>query len=124
MGDGADDAADHRTDCGRAEGDARAASVVLDMMHHRMPRRRGRVMMVPRGRVMMVLRGGRTMMNRRRRVAAMRGRESRSGQSQAGEKRHNDFSSLVHITPSLSVLLFRRSSSPAYNKTGTLTRKT
>lgn len=116
MGDGADDAADHRTDCGRAEGDARAAFVVLDMMHHMMPRGRGRMMVVPWG--------GRTMMNRRRRVAAMRGRESRSGQSQAGEKRHNDFSSLVHITPSLSVLLFRRSSSPAYNKTGTLTRKT
>ena len=95
IGDGANDAADHRTDRGRAEGDARAAFVVLDVMHHMMPRRRRHMMVVPRSR--------RAMMNRHRRVAAMRGRESRSGQGHAGEERHNDFSSLVHITPSLSV---------------------
>ena len=97
IGDGADDAADNRADRSCAEGNARAAFVVLDMMHHMMPRRRRR------GRMMVVSGSGHAMMNRCRRVAAMRSRESRSGQSQAGEKRHNDFSSLVHITPSLSV---------------------
>ena len=95
MGDGADDAADHRTDCGRAEGDARAACVVLDVMHHMMPRRRGRMMVVPRS--------GRAMMNRHMTASMMGSGQRGSGQGQAGEKSHNDFSSLVHITPSLSV---------------------
>ena len=95
IGEGADDAADHRADCCRAEGDARAAFVVLDVMHHMMPRRRGRMMVVPRS--------GRTMMNRRGTASTMGSGQRGSGQGQAGEKNHNDFSSLVHITPSLSV---------------------
>ena len=37
---------------------------------------------------------------------------------------HHLLDHLVHITPSLSVLLFRRSSSPAYKEIGILTRKT
>ena len=97
MGDGTDDATDHRSDSGRTEGDARTAFVVLDMMHHMMPRRRRR------GHMMMVPGSGCAMMNRRRTASMMGSGQRGTGQGQAGEKRHNDFSSLVHITPSLSV---------------------
>ena len=94
MDDCTDDAADHRADCGRAECDARAACVVLDVVHHVVPRRR-RHMMMPRSRC--------AMMNRRRTASMMGSGQRGTSQGQAGEKCHNDFSSLVHITPSLSV---------------------
>ena len=114
--------ADEAADNGGAQCDPAAVAVivvsVMMMVMMRVTRRRGRRCLVVTPRRLVMPGGGRLSVS----VSTARSGKARSREGEASKKRCENFECLVHITPSLSVLLlcaFR-----AYNLIGDGAAKT
>ena len=111
--------ADETSDHGGAQCDPTAVPVIMmPVVMMRVTRRRGRRSLVVTLRRLVMPGGGRLSVS----VSTARSGKARSREGEASKKRCENFECLVHITPSLSVLLL--CASRAYNMIGDGATKT